>query len=52
MPLLYVPYAPSLTEKLLLKNHKIKVDQMTYLMASIPKKSRVWQNPTYTGKVN
>jgi len=52
MPLLYVPYAPSLQEKLLLKNHKIKADQMAYLLANIPKKSRVWQNPTYNGRVN
>lgn len=47
MQLLYVPYAPSLQEKLLLKNRKILVDQMDYLLATIPKTSRVWKNPAF-----
>jgi len=42
-PLLYVPYAPNLQEKLLLKNRKVKADQMEYLLANIPKTSRAWQ---------
>jgi len=46
--LLYVPYAPSLQEKLLLKNRKVLIDQMEYLLTSIPKTSRVWDNPLYT----
>jgi hypothetical protein len=44
MELLYVPYAPSAQEKLLLKNRRVKADQMEYLLASIPKSSRVHQN--------
>jgi hypothetical protein len=47
MHLLYVPYAPSLQEKLLLKNRKVLADQMDYLLATIPKNSRVWKNPAY-----
>lgn len=47
MPLMYVPYAPSLQEKLLLKNRKVIADQMEYLLAKIPKTSRVWKNPAY-----
>ena len=47
MPLVYVPYAPSLQEKLLLKNRKILVDQMEYLLAKIGKNSRVWQNSNF-----
>ena len=42
--LLYVPYAPTVHEKILLKNRKILSDQMEFLMASIPKTSRVWMN--------
>jgi HNH endonuclease len=44
LQLLYVPYAPNLQEKLLLKNRKVKADQMDYLLATIPKSSRVHQN--------
>jgi HNH endonuclease len=47
MQLLYVPYAPEHQEKLLLKNKKVLADQMEYLLASIPKTSRVWSNPAY-----
>jgi 5-methylcytosine-specific restriction endonuclease McrA len=47
MQLLYVPYAPNLQEKLLLKNRKVLADQMEYLLASIPKSSRVWKNGLY-----
>lgn len=44
MPLLYVPYAPTVHERILLKNRKILGCQMEFLMSSIPKTSRVWTN--------
>jgi CRISPR/Cas system Type II protein with McrA/HNH and RuvC-like nuclease domain len=44
MHLIYVPYAPTVHERILLKNRKVLADQMEYLMASIPKNSRVWKN--------
>ena len=43
MHLLYVPYAPTVHERILLKNRKVLADQMEFLKASIPKNSRVWQ---------
>ena len=43
MHLLYVPYAPTIHERILLKNRKVLADQMDYLKASIPKNSRVWR---------
>ena len=44
MHLLYVPYAPSIFEKTILRNRKILGDQMDYLMARVPKTSRLWAN--------
>jgi len=44
MELLYVPYAPTVHERILLQNRKVLADQMEFLMASIPKTSRVWNN--------
>jgi hypothetical protein len=44
MHLLYVPYAPSVFEKTILRNRNILGDQMDYLMARVPKQSRLWQN--------
>ena len=41
MPLLYVPYAPNVFEKMILKNRKILADQMDFLMARVPKNSRL-----------
>lgn len=41
MTLLYVPYAPTHAEALLLQNRNILADQMEYLMAGIPKYSRL-----------
>lgn len=41
MELLYVPYAPSFYEALILGNRNILGDQMDYLIASLPKNSRV-----------
>lgn len=41
MHLLYVPYAPNVFEKMILKNRKILQDQMEFLAARVPKTSRV-----------
>lgn len=43
MPLLYVPYAPSVFDKMLLKNRKILSDQMDFLMARTSKSFRARQ---------
>lgn len=43
MELLYVPYAPSHHEHLLLQNRHVLADQMEYLLAGIPKNSRIWE---------
>lgn len=44
MQLLYVPYAPTIQEKILLKGRKVLADQMEYLMSTIPKTSRLWRS--------
>lgn len=44
MALLYVPYAPNHYEALLLQNRNVMGDQMDYLMAGIPKYSRLRLN--------
>jgi HNH endonuclease len=41
MPLLYTPYVPSLWEDFILRNRRILADQMEYLMAHVPKSSRL-----------
>jgi len=41
MPLLYTPYVPSLWEDFILRNRRILVDQMEFLMAHVPKSSRL-----------
>ena len=41
MPLLYTPYVPSLWEDFILRNRRILVDQMAFLMAHVPKSSRL-----------
>ena len=41
MPLLYTPYIPSLWEDFILRNRRILVDQMEFLMAHVPKSSRL-----------
>lgn len=41
MPLLYAPYVPSLWEDFILRNRKILADQMQFLMAHVPKHSRL-----------
>jgi hypothetical protein len=41
MPLLYAPYIPSLWEDFILRNRRILADQMEFLMAHLPKNSRL-----------
>lgn len=41
MPLLYTPYVPSLWEDFILRNRRILADQMEFLMAHLPKSSRL-----------
>jgi 5-methylcytosine-specific restriction endonuclease McrA len=41
MPLLYLPYIPNRYEHLILQNRRILQDQMQYLMAKVPKHSRL-----------
>ena len=41
MELLYVPYVPNMFEKMILKNRKILADQMEFLIARVPKHSRL-----------
>lgn len=44
MHLLFVPYAPNMFEKMILKNRKILQDQMEFLMTRVPKHSRLHQH--------
>src|SRR6478736_2672570 len=41
MPLLYAPYVPSLWEDFILRNRRILADQMEFLMAHVPRDSRL-----------
>ncbi len=41
MPLLYAPYVPSLWEDFILRNRRILADQMEFLLAHLPKGSRL-----------
>lgn len=41
MPLLYTPYVPSLWEDFILRNRRILADQMQFLMAHVPRSSRL-----------
>lgn len=41
MELLYVPYAPTHAENMILQNRNILADQMDYLVSMVPKHSRV-----------
>ncbi len=41
MPLLYTPYVPSLWEDFILRNRRILADQMEFLMAHVPRTSRL-----------
>jgi 5-methylcytosine-specific restriction endonuclease McrA len=41
MTLLYLPYVPSLHEDMILRGRRILADQMEFLLASVPKNSRL-----------
>ncbi|HNT40506.1 MAG TPA: HNH endonuclease [Rubrivivax sp.] len=41
MSLLYLPYVPSLHEDMILRGRRILADQMEYLLASVPRSSRL-----------
>ena len=41
MPLLYAPYVPSLWEDFILRNRRILADQREFLMAHVPRSSRL-----------
>ena len=41
MPLLYTPYIPSLWEDFILRNRRILADQMEFLIAHVPRSSRL-----------
>jgi hypothetical protein len=42
MPLLYVPYVPNRHEAFILANRRILSDQMSFLMAGVPRHSRLF----------
>jgi 5-methylcytosine-specific restriction endonuclease McrA len=44
MELLYLPYVPSHYENMILQNRNILADQMEFLLAGVPKHSRILQN--------
>lgn len=44
MELLYVPYEPTHWENMILQNRNILADQMDYLIAGLPKTSRVYRD--------
>jgi len=41
MELLYAPYAPNHYENMILQHRTILADQMEYLLAGVPKHSRI-----------
>ena len=41
MSLLYLPYVPSLHEDMILRGRRIVADQMEFLLASVPRSSRL-----------
>ena len=41
MTLLYLPYTPSLHEDMILRGRRIVADQMEFLLASVPRSSRL-----------
>lgn len=41
MPLLYLPYVPTLHEDMILRGRRILSDQMDFLLASVPRHSRL-----------
>jgi hypothetical protein len=45
MPLLYVPYVPNRHEAFILANRRILSDQMSFLLAGVPRHSRLFDAP-------
>ena len=45
MPLIYVPYVPNRHEQFILRNRRILADQMEYLLAGVPRTSRLYAGP-------
>jgi hypothetical protein len=43
MPLLFVPYVPNRHESFILANRRILADQMAFLLAGVPRHSRLWE---------
>ena len=43
MPLIYIPYVPNRHEHFILRNRRILADQMEYLLAGVPRTSRLHQ---------
>jgi hypothetical protein len=41
LDLLYLPYVPSLHEDMILRGRRILADQMEFLLASVPRSSRL-----------
>jgi 5-methylcytosine-specific restriction endonuclease McrA len=41
MPLLYVPYTPNRYEEFLVRGRRVIADQMAFLMAGVPRHSRL-----------
>ena len=50
MPLLFVPYVPNRHEAFILSNRRILADQMSFLLAGVPRHSRIWEAATGAGK--
>lgn len=44
MPLNYVPYVPNRHEAFILANRRILTDQMSFLLAGVPRHSRLWES--------
>jgi 5-methylcytosine-specific restriction endonuclease McrA len=42
MALMYLPYVPSLHEDMILRGRRILIDQMEFLLASVPRNSRLY----------
>lgn len=49
MPLLYVPYVPNRHEAFILANRRILSDQMSFLLAGVPRHSRLFVSDTAAG---
>lgn len=45
MPLVFVPYVPNRHEAFILANRRILADQMSFLLAGVPRHSRLWASP-------